>query len=151
MTCHRLRAFGRGLTGPGLTAPPREAAAQAPLTPQEVLRAVDRALPLIEQARRDVDAAAGDLVSARGAFDLSLSAKGSRLDGEYDNSRVSTLIEQPLTTWGATAYGGYRAGRGTFADYDGKAATTGSGEVLAGWRCRCCATARSTAAAPRPR
>lgn len=133
MTGPRLRAIGRGLTLLlALTATPWGAAAQTPLTPQEVLRAVDRALPLIEQARRDVDAAAGDLVSARGAFDLSLSARGSRLDGEYDNSRLSTLLEQPLTTWGATAYGGYRAGRGTFADYDGKAATTGSGEVLAG-------------------
>lgn len=115
-----------------MAAAPRAATAQEPLTPQDVLRAVDRALPLIEQARRDVDAAAGDLVSARGAFDLSLSASGRRLDGEYDNTRLSTMLEQPLTTWGATAYGGYRAGRGTFADYDGKADTTGGGEVLAG-------------------
>ena len=115
-----------------MAAAPRAATAQEPLTPQDVLRAVDRALPLIEQARRDVDAAAGDLVSARGAFDLSLSASGRRLDGEYDNTRLSTMLEQPLTTWGATAYGGYRAGRGTFADYDGKAETTGGGEVLAG-------------------
>lgn len=131
MTARRLRVLACGLVM-ALAVGPQLAAAQQPLTPQEVLRAVERALPLIEQARRDVDAAAGDLVSARGAFDLSLSATGRRLDGEYDNTRVSTMLEQPLTTWGATVYGGYRAGRGTFAEYDGKAETTRDGEVLAG-------------------
>ncbi|MBL8135114.1 MAG: TolC family protein [Acidobacteria bacterium] len=131
MTARRLLVIAAGLVL-ALVAPAPPANAQEPLTPQDVLRAVDRALPLIEQARRDVDAAAADLVSARGGFDLNLKASGSRLDGEYDNTRLSTLFEQPLTTWGATAYGGYRAGSGTFADYDGKAETTGSGEVLAG-------------------
>jgi cobalt-zinc-cadmium efflux system outer membrane protein len=133
MTARRSPAIAAGLAVVlVLAAAPSTARAQAALTPHDVLRAVDRALPLIEQARRDVDAAAGDLVSARGAFDLSLSATGRRLDGEYGNSRLTTMLEQPLTTWGATAYGGYRAGRGTFADYDGKAETTGSGEILAG-------------------
>ena len=106
--------------------------AQAPLEPTEVIRAVERALPLLEQARRDVDIAAGDLTAARGAFDLGVSATSRQLDGEYDNTRFSGLLEQPLTTWGATAYGGYRTGRGTFAIYDGKAETTSAGKVLAG-------------------
>lgn len=110
------------------------AAAQTPtpLTANDVVLAVERALPLLEQARRDVQAAEGDLTAARGAFDLGVSASGLRLDGEYENSRFSSVFEQPLAAWGATAYGGYRTGRGTFATYDGKAETSDSGALLAG-------------------
>lgn len=108
------------------------AAQTAPLTPEELVQSVDRTMPLIEQARRDVDSAAGSLTSARGAFDLTVSAYGQRLDGEYENDRFSGLIEQPLAPWGITTYGGYRAGRGSFALYDGKAETSSTGELLAG-------------------
>lgn len=108
------------------------AAAQGPLGADEMLRAVDRALPLIEQARRDVDAATADLTAAQGAFDLNLSTSSRRLDGEYDNTRVSGVLEQPLATWGATVYGGYRAGRGSFAPYDSKASTGIGGDIITG-------------------
>ena len=57
MTARRLLVIAAGLVL-ALVAPAPPANAQEPLTPQDVLRAVDRALPLIEQARRDVDAAA---------------------------------------------------------------------------------------------
>ncbi len=112
---------------------PAEAQPVTPLAADEVIRAVERALPLLEQSRRDVQAAEGDLLAAQGAFDLTLSASARRMDGEFDNSRFSSLFEQPFASWGATAYGGYRAGRGTFASYDGKAATSDSGEVVAGF------------------
>lgn len=113
-------------------APAAAQPAAAPLTPEELVQSVDRTMPLIEQARRDVDSAAGSLTSARGAFDLTVSAYGQRLGGEYENDRFSSLIEQPLAPWGISTYGGYRAGRGTFAAYDGKAETNETGELLAG-------------------
>lgn len=108
------------------------AQAPVPLEPAEVLAAVERALPLLEKARREVDAASGALLASQGAFDLTLSAYGQRLTGDYDNTRVSSLLEQPLAPWGITAYGGYKAGRGEFASYDSKALTRSAGEVLVG-------------------
>jgi outer membrane protein TolC len=113
-------------------AAPGPASGQAPLTPAEVLAAVDRALPLLDKARREVDAASGALLASQGAFDLTVSAYGQRLTGDYDNTRFSGLLEQPLAPWGITAYGGYKAGRGDFASYDSKALTRSAGEVLAG-------------------
>ncbi|MEZ5416485.1 MAG: TolC family protein [Vicinamibacterales bacterium] len=113
-------------------ATPWPAGAQAPLQPGEVLASVDRTLPLLEKARREVDAASGALLASQGAFDLTISAYGQRLTGDYDNTRVTGLLEQPLAPWGITAYGGYKAGRGEFATYDSKALTRSAGEVLAG-------------------
>lgn len=107
-------------------------AAEPALSQDELLRSVDRALPLIEQARRDIDAASGQLLAAKGAFDLYASASGKRLLGEYDNSRLETRLTQPLSLWGIDAYGGYSIGQGSFAGYDGKAQTRADGEALLG-------------------
>lgn len=130
----RLRALVGYVVGGLLLGQPvaRGQSSPAPLTPDEIVQSVDRAMPLIEQARRDVEAAGGALTSARGAFDLTVSAYGQRLNGEYENDRVSGLVEQPLAGWGIATYGGYRAGRGAFATYDGKAETGAVGELLAG-------------------
>lgn len=120
------------LLAAGATSPADSQPASGPLVPNEVVRSVDRFLPAVEQARRDVEAAGGDLTAARGGFDLTVSASGQRLDGAYDNTRFSSLFEQPLATWGASVFGGYRTGRGSFAPYDSKAETADSGEVVAG-------------------
>lgn len=108
------------------------AAAQTPLGTDELLRSVDRALPLLEQARQDVSRAQGALVEAQGGFDLKLKADAYRLRGFYDNDRVKSVLEQPIAPLGITAFGGYRVGRGDFAAYDTKAQTLSNGEVTAG-------------------
>lgn len=120
------------LTGPVLAAQPATSAASAPLTVEELLGSVNRALPLLEQARQDVALAQGALVEAQGGFDLKLKADVMSLRGFYDNHRARGVLEQPLAPLGMTAYGGYRVGRGSFAAYDTKAQTLSNGEVTAG-------------------
>jgi len=103
-----------------------------PLTTTELLRAVDRALPLLERARQDVVIAQGEAREALGAFDLSLEATAKNIRGKYDNGRVSGILEQPLAPLGITLYGGYRLGRGSFGPYDSRAQTLREGEVTGG-------------------
>jgi outer membrane protein TolC len=116
--------------GVGMVASP--AAAQVPLAAEDVLRSVDRALPLLERARRDVQVAQGEAQESRGAFDLSFKAAAETNRGFYDNERFSTALVQPLGPLGLTTYGGYRTGRGNFAPYDGKAQTLSEGELNGG-------------------
>lgn len=114
------------LTGAPLTA-------QTPLTVEQVLGAVDRAFPLLDAARQEQEAAAGEATTAAGAFDLRLQATADVLRGNvYDNEVGSLTLYQPLTFSGASVFGGYRMGRGTFAPYDGKAQTLTDGEWKAG-------------------
>jgi cobalt-zinc-cadmium efflux system outer membrane protein len=108
------------------------AAAQAPLEPGELLRSVERALPLLERARQEVTLAGGQLEEARGAFDLTLDVSGKAIRGFYDNERVTGGLVQPLSAFGATVYGGYRLGRGLFAPYDTGNQTLSLGEYTAG-------------------
>ncbi|MFO1078982.1 MAG: TolC family protein [Planctomycetota bacterium] len=108
------------------------AAPVAPLTVAELLAAVDRAFPLVAQARADVDAARGDRQAADGAFDTTLRAGALTAGGDYDNDRASLRLSQPIAPWGLTAFGGLATGRGTFAPYDGKADTKGAAEFTAG-------------------
>ena len=107
--------------------------APAPLSVDELLGSVSRALPLLERARQEVSLAEGELVEARGGFDLKLKAGAESERGYYDNDQFETGLEQPLSLFGLNAYGGYRTGRGTFAPYEGKAATLSGGEVSAGF------------------
>ena len=108
-------------------------AAQTPLTVEQVLGAVDRAFPLLDAARQELEAAAGDATAAAGAFDLRLQATGNVLRGNvYDNESGGVTLYQPLTFSGANVFGGYRLGRGTFAPYDGKRQTLTDGEWKAG-------------------
>jgi outer membrane protein TolC len=107
--------------------------AQEPLTLDVVLDAVDRAFPLLDAARRDADAADGQALRARGAFDLRVSADADVLRGAgYENETASAGLTQPLAVAGVNLFGGYRVGRGTFAPYDGKAQTLSDGEWRAG-------------------
>lgn len=107
--------------------------AQTPLTVERVLGAVDRAFPLLDAARQEQEAAAGEATTAAGAFDLRLQATADLLRGNvYDNEVGSFTLYQPLTFSGANVFGGYRLGRGTFAPYDGKAQTLTDGEWKAG-------------------
>lgn len=107
-------------------------AAQTPLTPAEIVTSVERALPLLERARQDVALAAGQVTETEGGFDLSLASSVKSSRGLYENDRVSAILQQPLPALGATVYGGYRAGSGVFAPYDGRALTLSRGEAVAG-------------------
>lgn len=110
-----------------------QAPATGPLAVEEVLGSVSRALPLLERARQDLNLAAGRAVEARGGFDLKLKAGAEAERGFYDNEQAKVVVEQPLSLLGLDTYGGYRAGRGVFAPYEGKSATLSDGELSAGF------------------
>lgn len=115
------------------TAPPEA----GPLSLDAVLRAVDRAFPLLQAARRDQDVADADLLSAEGAFDPALRLRGGGVGGGYyEYLRADAVVEQPTQLWGATLFAGYRIGRGVsyggIPNYYGHYETNDYGEVRAG-------------------
>jgi outer membrane protein, heavy metal efflux system len=110
-----------------------QAPAQDTLRLEEVLEAVERAFPLLDAARQEQDAAAGDATTARGAFDLRLTASADVLRGPvYTNETAAIALVQPLPVGGVNVFGGYRLGQGTFALYDGKAQTAAGGQWVGG-------------------
>lgn len=108
--------------------------AAVPLTANDVVASVERAWPVLAQARQGVEDARGALLATQGAFDLKAKSSVSRMEGFYDNTRTYSVLEQPLSTLGIDLYAGYRSGQGTFAPYDGKAQTLSGGEWLTGLR-----------------
>ncbi len=107
--------------------------AAAPLVVEELEKAIREKYPLIESAREEVRAAEGELLSSRGAFDLRLKSRGAwDLESYYPGQTFDTVLEQPTPLWGVSLFGGYRFGRGSFADYDGKLVTSQVGELRAG-------------------
>ncbi len=100
---------------------------------EEVLKAVEERFPLIGAARKDAEAARGDVRSSEGAFDIQWKTRATYAAvGFYQNERIDSVIEQPTTLWGTTVFGGYRLGAGKFADYDGKLETNPGGELRLG-------------------
>lgn len=105
----------------------------SPLTLEEVLRSVREKYPLLEGARRDVEAAQGEIRASEGAFDIQWKTRMvSSMLGYYQNDRIDSVIEQPTTLWGTSLFAGYRLGTGDFAIYDGKLKTNPGGELRAG-------------------
>jgi len=104
----------------------------APLTLGEVLASVEIVHPLLDAARRDLDAAAGEQLAADGAFDPLWRTRVSVFAGGYDYVRVDSLIEEPTPLWGASFFVGYRYGRGKIQDYYRELETLRYGEVRAG-------------------
>jgi outer membrane protein, heavy metal efflux system len=108
--------------------------AQQPLELNEVLLSVERSFPLLDSAFQERDLAQGAQTAAQGEFDLKLKAQGSTEQvGFYRNETFKGLLEQPTTLQGATVYGGYRVGRGTYGPYDEKALTLSGGEWAGGF------------------
>ncbi len=99
----------------------------------EVLSSADALFPSLTAARADVDAAAGDVLAADGAFDplWKTSATGVPVSG-YPQVRVDSVIEAPTPLWGARFFGGYRYGVGKFQTYYGGRETWTGGELRAG-------------------
>lgn len=52
--------------------------------------------------------------------------------GYYSSKRLDTVVTQPLPVLGASVFGGYKLGLGTFASYDGKSQTLDLGEIRGG-------------------
>ncbi|MEQ1885820.1 MAG: TolC family protein [Bryobacteraceae bacterium] len=110
-------------------------AAQGPLQLDEVLDAVEKNYPPLLATLAEKDIADAEVLQALGRFDLILGAQADsdRL-GYYENQRVTLGFDQPLTTWGASTYGGWRTGQGDYAAYDGKNETRSLGEWRGGVR-----------------
>lgn len=100
---------------------------------QEVLALVNRHFPLLAAAERDRAVAQGDLMAAQGGFDPLWRTRAAWIPvGYYQTRRLDTVLTQPTSLWGTSFFAGYRFGQGSFAVYDGKAATLTGGEVRAG-------------------
>ena len=111
------------------------AAAQNPLTLDEVIRSVEQHYPPLLAVLQDRVLATADVLVATGRFDLSLQSgyEGDYL-GKYRNDVYRAGIEQATQFQGMTYFAGYQLGRGSFAGYDGKMQTDTGGEYRAGFR-----------------
>jgi outer membrane protein, heavy metal efflux system len=105
----------------------------APLTLEELHRSVVERHPALEAARRDTQAAQGEVRASEGAFDIQWKSRATVAPvGYYQNERLESFLEQPTQIWGAGLFAGYRLGTGNFAIYDGKNETNPAGELRAG-------------------
>lgn len=119
------------------SAPPVASSAASvakPLTFSEVTTSVDKHHPLLAAAKQDVVIAEGEKLSAKGGFDPIWRSRATwELLGYYGSKRLDTVVTQPLPVLGASVFGGYKLGLGTFASYDGKAQTLDLGEIRGGF------------------
>ncbi|TPV94381.1 MAG: TolC family protein [Myxococcales bacterium FL481] len=128
-------ALGLGLwSGTGLAAQPATVPSTgSPLTLNDVLVAAGATHPQLEAAERDIEAARGDRLAARGAWDPVVSVGGRwGLRGYYENGQLDTVVRQATPLWGVGAYAGYRVGWGSFPVYKGQLQTLSGGELRAG-------------------
>jgi outer membrane protein TolC len=105
-----------------------------PLLLPEVLQSVKTQYPPYLAAMIEQDIANGRARQAMGAFDLNLNAGGTFApSGYYDGQTAYTMLEQPLTNWGGSIYGGYRLSSGFLPNYN-KDRTSTDGEGILGFR-----------------
>lgn len=103
------------------------------LTEREIIDAVTRDLPLIEEAMLKEKAAHGEARAQEGAFDTKLVLKTrNRIEETYDNQYFEATLEKATPYYGTALIAGHRQGRGHFPAYDGKYLTSSLGEVFAG-------------------
>jgi outer membrane protein TolC len=112
-----------------------QATAPQPLLLSHILDDLDRNYPPLLAALLERDIAAAELLQAAGRFDTVLGAQfDSDRGGFYPNERLTLGFDQPFSAWGASAYGGWRVGEGSFAPYDGKLQTRDLGEFRGGFK-----------------
>lgn len=117
---------------PGTATPSRadrESLESYPLTLAEVLESAGRSFPLLLAIQQERAIAAGQRLSAEGAFDLGVQFRGSLQDGTFEGNRLDLGLSQPTTFYGTTLLGGYRLGRGDFPVYYGDRLTAEGGEL----------------------
>jgi outer membrane protein TolC len=105
--------------------------AQAPLQLEDVLNSVEQNYPPLLATLAERDIAEGEVTQALGRFDLVLGAQtDTDRFGYYPNERAGFGFDQAFSKWGASTYGGWRIGQGSFAPYAGALNTRSLGE----WR-----------------
>lgn len=106
----------------------------APLQLNDVVQSIYASYPLLQVAIYGRNIAAGEQLSAEGAWDLKLKADANNAPiGYYKNYRNGVGFEQP-TMWGGEVFGGYRLGRGDIEPWYGGRQTNDGGEFAAGIR-----------------
>ncbi len=109
-------------------------AAEPPLLLPEVLGSVQTQYPPYLAALIEQDIANGRARQALGAFDLNLNTGGSMNPAAYyDGSSGYAVLEQPLSSWGGSVFGGYRLSSGFLPNYN-KDRTADRGEAVLGFR-----------------
>nr|WP_315380264.1 TolC family protein [uncultured Sphingomonas sp.] len=109
------------------------AAAQGPLTLDQVLRSSAQNAPQIIEALAKQRQAEGKVLSAEGAFDVVFDVEAqARPFGYYDGSVVEAKASRALDANGGGLYAGYRVSRGRFPVYEDKAYTNQLGEFKVG-------------------
>lgn len=107
--------------------------AEINLSLDEVINSVRSHFPLILQAAAGRRIAAGQALSASGAFDHKLDAISSSQPLDfYENYRHSIGVKRD-TTWGGQTFAGYRVGRGVFEPWYLERETNKGGEFKAGF------------------
>ena len=110
--------------------PSMEIDAPQALRLEEVLDSVDRFFPTLRALRSEAAARRGDLLAARGEFDLSIRASGDwQPEGFYESRRGAVGVDAPTRLWGARLGADYRLGAGDVPSYYGDRITDRSGEV----------------------
>jgi outer membrane protein, heavy metal efflux system len=99
---------------------------------EAVLDSVDSHFPLIFAAEMERALAAGQRLSAEGAFDFNLKSRGTFNGGTFDHQRFDLYGEQATLFHGVSAFGGYRLGYGDYPVYYGQMKTADGGEFRAG-------------------
>ncbi len=109
-------------------------AADSVLLLDEVLASVKSRYPPWLAALIHQDIMNGRARQALGAFDTTLSAAGVfQPNGYYDGQSAFAALEQPLSFWGGSVYGGYRLSGGFLAEYD-KNRSERDGQAMVGFR-----------------
>jgi outer membrane protein, heavy metal efflux system len=108
-------------------------APDGPLKLSEVLSGTSRAFPLLLALEQQRAITSGQRLSAEGAFDLQMRARGTNTEGSFQNSRLDVGVEQAVPFWGMTSFAGYRFGYGTYPVYYGDRKTADGGELRAGF------------------
>lgn len=110
-------------------------AASQTLRVEDVLTSVARNFPPLLAALQERNIAEADVLAAEGRFDFTLrGGVDSNSLGYYSNQRWDLGFDQPFAWNGMSISGGYRAGEGIFAPYDGKLQTRSLGEWRSGVR-----------------
>lgn len=106
-------------------------AAQTPLQLNEILDSVEKNYPPLLATLAERNIADAEVLQALGRFDFVIGAQADTdRYGYYPNQRVTMGFDQAFSTMGASAYGGWRVGDGSFAPYAGAQETRSLGE----WR-----------------
>lgn len=99
---------------------------------EDVFVSVQSHFPLIFAAEMERSIAAGQRLSAEGAFDFNLKSRGAFNGGTFDNQRFDLFGEQATLFQGISVFGGYRLGYGDYPVYYGDRKTADGGEFRAG-------------------